>query len=146
MNAGPQVMNIRDMVERFASKESGIKVWLDKDEQCTENGMKKGVREQKYFLLFLTDGYFTRPFCRLEVCEAIKRNKTIVLVNDMDCTNADGDYVWDGGWPVKRNETNSNMRPLTKGMESFGGYIDQCKNADWEKLAKSEEMAHFFLK
>ena len=40
-------MNIRDMVERFASKESGIKVWLDKDEQCTENGMKKGVREQK---------------------------------------------------------------------------------------------------
>ena len=144
MNAGPQVMNIRDMVERFASKESGIKVWLDKDEQCTENGMKKGVREQKYFLLFLTDGYFTRPFCRLEVCEAIKRNKTIVLVNDMDCTNADGDYVWDGGWPVKRNETNSNMRPLTKGMESFGGYIDQCKNADWEKLAKSEEYGSIF--
>ena len=62
----------------------------------------------------------------------------------MDCTNADGDYVWDGGWPVKRNETNSNMRPLTKGMESFGGYIDQCKNADWEKLAKSEEYGSIF--
>jgi hypothetical protein len=146
MNAGPQVMDIRDMIERFASKESKIKVWLDKDEECTEEGMKQGVRELKYFLLFLTDGYFTRPFCRLEICEAIKRNKTMILVNDMDCSNADGDYVWDGDWPRKRSEAaRENLPPLTKGMDSFGGYINQCKNADWSSLANSEEYRDIFF-
>jgi hypothetical protein len=59
-------------------KERGIKAWLDMDtNDLSTQGMIDGVKNSDTFLLFHTVGYFGRPFCLLELEEAIKCKKNI---------------------------------------------------------------------
>ena len=90
--AAIQMMALKGLLKtRFRTGESQVLdpnkmplVWLDQDETPTTQGMQTGVREAKNFLLFLTTDYFTRYFCKLEVREALKLKKNIVLVHETD--------------------------------------------------------------
>ena len=46
--------------------------------------MIKGVQQSAAFLLVLTNGVFTRPFCRLEILTAIKARKPFITVVELD--------------------------------------------------------------
>ena len=62
-------------------KQRGIKAWLDMDaNDLSTQGMMDGVKNSDNFLLFCTVGYFERPYCLLELEEAIKRKKKIVVM------------------------------------------------------------------
>lgn len=44
-------MSLKALLESAAP---GLRCWLDKDEDATEAGMRRGVQGSKYYLLFLT--------------------------------------------------------------------------------------------
>ena len=44
----------------------------------------QGVKSSAIFILILTKGIFTRPFCRLEIITAIKAQKPILTVMETD--------------------------------------------------------------
>jgi hypothetical protein len=46
--------------------------------------MRDGVERSGVFLLFLSEGVMSRPFVQLEVREAMRLNKTIILVHEQD--------------------------------------------------------------
>jgi hypothetical protein len=75
------------------------KIWLDVDQLPSESEMQRGVKNKSCFLLFLTKGVLTRPFCQKEVRWALRYRKRLVLVYD----------------------TNPEF-----GHSSFGDYIDEC--------------------
>jgi len=60
--------------------------WLDvkNDAGQTKDDMRAGVRECKYFLLILTQGYFDSEFCRLEFNHAIDYGKEAIMVYNTD--------------------------------------------------------------
>jgi hypothetical protein len=69
------------MVLSAILKQRGIKAWLDMDaNDLSTQGMMDGVKNSDIFLLFYTVGYFERPYCLLELDEAIKQKKKIVLM------------------------------------------------------------------
>ena len=60
----------------------GFKVWYDqRAEDLTTDGMKQGIEESAAFVLFLSEGVLTRPFCQLEIRAAIALKKPLVLVH-----------------------------------------------------------------
>ena len=70
---------VKQVNGRWVSKNGNELVWLDVDEEPTTAGMKAGVCAKKNFLLFLTKEYFSRQFCQLELEEALKLRRNIVL-------------------------------------------------------------------
>jgi len=60
--------------------------WLDvkNDAGQTKDDMIAGVRECKYFLLILTQGYFDSQYCRLEFNHAIDAGKEAIMVYNTD--------------------------------------------------------------
>jgi hypothetical protein len=59
----------------------GLKVWLDMlANDLSTQGMMDGVNNSEHFVLFCTDGYFTRPYCLMELDQAILLNKPIVVL------------------------------------------------------------------
>ncbi|EFJ43194.1 hypothetical protein VOLCADRAFT_96659 [Volvox carteri f. nagariensis] len=80
-NAGNTVMSLKALLE---SASPGLRCWLDKDEDATEAGMRRGVAGSKYYLVFLTKGVFTRPFVQLEAREALALGKPVILVHETD--------------------------------------------------------------
>jgi hypothetical protein len=46
--------------------------------------MKEGVADSAIFILFLSEGVMSRPFVHLEVREALKHGKLIILVHETD--------------------------------------------------------------
>ncbi|KAK3279073.1 hypothetical protein CYMTET_13009 [Cymbomonas tetramitiformis] len=75
------------------------KIWLDIDaDDITEEAMRNGVRASEIFLLFLSAGVFKRWFVtHVELMEALRRGKKIILVHEMDAANGGhpnfGDYI-----------------------------------------------------
>ncbi|KXZ53432.1 hypothetical protein GPECTOR_7g1330 [Gonium pectorale] len=67
-NAGNTVMSLKALLE---SASPGLRCWLDKDEDATETGMKRG-------------GVLTRPFVQLEAREALALAKPVILVHETD--------------------------------------------------------------
>lgn len=66
------------MTIKYAIQEAvpGALVWLDQDERDkTVAGMEEGVARSQFFVLYLTEGVFSRYFCRLEI-EVVSRNNT----------------------------------------------------------------------
>ena len=49
--------------------------------------MKSGVKNSSFFLLFITDHIFTRPYCILEIETAIENNKPLILLWDRNTKN-----------------------------------------------------------
>eukprot|EP01031_Cornospumella_fuschlensis_P025267 gene25267-30511_t len=63
----------------------GISSWYDNAaEEITADSMEAGVAGSAVFLLFLTDGVLTRPFCQLEIRKAISLQKPILLLWEAD--------------------------------------------------------------
>ena len=56
------------------------RIWYDKDQDPSVEQMRLGVRRNKYFLLYLTEGVLLREFCRKEIRWALHYRKNIVLV------------------------------------------------------------------
>lgn len=73
------VGQVKQIDGRWVSKNGNELVWLDVDEEPTTNGMKAGVCGKKNFLVFLTKEYFARKFCQLELEEALKLRRNVVL-------------------------------------------------------------------
>jgi hypothetical protein len=68
-------------------KEEGkrlTKIWIDKKEKATVEGMEEGVRLSRHFILFLTRQVFSREFCREEIGNALKHRKNVILVYQTD--------------------------------------------------------------
>ena len=47
----------------------------------TKEGMLKGVQDSAAFILFLSEGVLMRPYCQLEIREALALKKPIVLLH-----------------------------------------------------------------
>ena len=63
----------------------GFKAWYDMlAANLTDDGMKDGVKRSSVFLLFLNRGTLSRPFVITEFQEAVKENKRIVLICEVD--------------------------------------------------------------
>lgn len=59
------------------------RIWLDVDEKEVHvDAMIKGVTDSIFFLLFLTKGMLSRPYCQLEIRTAMELNKPIIVVAD----------------------------------------------------------------
>jgi N-acetylneuraminic acid mutarotase len=120
-NAGPSVMQLKNAIlnvvgdkaqtvtsvdveaEKFSTND--FHIWLDKDENPNEQGMKAGVAKCECFLLVLSDQVFSRWFCQLEIKEALRLGKKIVLVDLVKAKTATGVKV---------------------AADSFNDYIVQC--------------------
>jgi hypothetical protein len=63
----------------------GMVVWYDQvAEDLTKGGMQAGVQQSDVFVLFLTQGTMSRPFVHLELREAVKHGKKILLLHEQD--------------------------------------------------------------
>jgi len=66
-------------------RDRDAKVWFDMDSERLEaKDMVRGIANTKVFLLYLTQSYFDRYFCRMEVSIAKALNKTLIIVFEPD--------------------------------------------------------------
>ena len=89
--AGQQTAILADQLELTAY---GLNPWFDQWNgkgseatgviDVTKAGMMQGVQQSAVFVLVLTKGVFTRPYCRLEIITAIKAGKPIITVMEPD--------------------------------------------------------------
>ncbi|KAG2484029.1 hypothetical protein HYH03_017119 [Edaphochlamys debaryana] len=116
-NAGNTVMSLKALLESAAP---GLRCWLDKDEDATEAGMRRGVAGSKYYLLFLTQGVLTRPFVQLEAREALALQKPVILVHETDprfgAAPGFNDYV---------AEAPPDLRPIFSASNSIPWYREE---------------------
>ena len=62
----------------------GFKVWYDnRADDLTKEGMLKGIEQAAAFVLFLSAGVLNRPYCQLEIRQAIALKKPIVLLHEV---------------------------------------------------------------
>jgi hypothetical protein len=80
---GPDVMALKLELEDTIPELAGM-IWYDKDEDPSVEGMRIGVRDNHYFVLYLTEGVLLREFCRKEIRWAMHYQKTIVLLWKQD--------------------------------------------------------------
>ena len=58
------------------------KVWYDnRADNVTKDGMLEGIERAAAFILFLSVGVLTRPYCQLEVRHALALKKPMVLLH-----------------------------------------------------------------
>jgi hypothetical protein len=115
------------------------KVWYDnKMENLTADGMKEGVRKSAVFLLFLTKGIFSRPYVQLEISEALKYKKPILLLHELDERHGKFDFDSKTGVP-------DTFQPIAKKLllnnESIG-----WERRDFKQEAVLNEIKKKFLK
>ena len=46
--------------------------------------MLKGIQDSAAFILFLSEGVLTRPYCQMEIREAHRLEKQLVLIHESD--------------------------------------------------------------
>ena len=51
---------------------------LARAEDLTKEGMLQGIQDSAAFLLFLSEGVLQRPYCQLEIRQALALNKPVV--------------------------------------------------------------------
>ena len=77
---GNQASNICNELEM-----RGLKVWYDQNaDTIDEAAMKEGVQRSTVFVLFLSHKVFTRKFCQMEILEAKKAKKPVLLIREED--------------------------------------------------------------
>jgi hypothetical protein len=74
-NGGASMLLLKSLLEA-----RGKTCWLDKDAVPNEDGMMRGVADSAVFLLYLTRGVLTRPFCCKELRRALELRKPILLL------------------------------------------------------------------
>ena len=57
---------------------------LARAEDLTKEGMLQGIQDSAAFLLFLSEGVLQRPYCQLEIRQALALNKPVVLCHESD--------------------------------------------------------------
>ena len=68
-----QNLQSRECVDRITQKTRKVEVWHDMEaKNLTAVGMEAGVAQSAAFVIFLSKGYMSRPFCRKE-CRWAKR-------------------------------------------------------------------------
>ena len=134
-------------------KQRGWSVWYDNemsefDEDTPGSidaeGMKEGARDSAVFILFMTKGIFTRPFVRLEVKEAVKSGKPIMLLHEIDDRHGKFDFDTTTNVPKEFQPIAAN---LLRDNESIGwerrgfkqeAVIDQIKQKFYQALGVSQ--------
>jgi hypothetical protein len=67
----------------MAVQQIGADVWHDMNaESCAEPDMRNGVRKSDVFVLFLSRNLLSRKYVIIELDEAFKADKPILLIND----------------------------------------------------------------
>ena len=79
---GPDVMDLKGALVKAGIEHA--KIWYDKDNDPSERNMRLGVRNSRYFLLYLTEGVLERPFCRKEIRWCLMYKKEVVLLWKQD--------------------------------------------------------------
>lgn len=65
----------------------GYDVWFDMQEKIINKvGMKEGVENSTFFLLFLNDGTLSRPYVAMELLHALELKKSIIVVFETDAS------------------------------------------------------------
>eukprot|EP01051_Picozoa_sp_SAG22_P014958 SAG22_NODE_1889_length_3373_cov_2.935247_2_plen_710_part_00 len=85
--SGPQVMLLKQRMEKACPRLKG-RIWYDKDNTPTEEGMRLGIKACPVFVLFLSTDTLRRPFVRKEIRWAIYYRKKLVLLWERDGHNA----------------------------------------------------------
>ena len=63
----------------------GFDCWLDQNAaKITKESMKLGVASSRVFLIFLSEGVLTRPFCLFEIETALEMKKPVTLMHETD--------------------------------------------------------------
>ena len=63
----------------------GFDCWLDQNAATiTKESMKLGVASSQVFLIFLSEGVLTRPFCLFEIETALEMKKPLMLMHETD--------------------------------------------------------------
>ena len=96
----------------------GKRAWYDKNEVPNEENMMRGVAQSAVLLLFLTRDVFTRYYCRLEIREALRLSKPIVLLRE---TNQSLIYYAENGIikPTKASIIEHKNAGTTQGLASL---------------------------
>ena len=79
LNGGPQMGQLCAELKLV-----GKNAWFDKSETPSVEGMLHGVANSAVFLLFLTRDVFTRDFCLLEIREALRLRKPMILLRETE--------------------------------------------------------------
>ena len=80
---------------------SSPKVWYDnRADDLTKDGMLEGIERAAAFILFLSVGVLTRPYCQLEVRHALALKKRMVLLHGMQRSAAADTAAVVRHWPV----------------------------------------------
>jgi len=80
---GDQVMTLELRLSAM-----GFHCWLDQNAATiTKESMEDGVRGSKVFLLFLSQGVLTRPFCLFEIQTAMGERKALMLMHETDAVS-----------------------------------------------------------
>ena len=80
---GDQVMTLELRLSAM-----GFHCWLDQNAATiTKESMEDGVRGSKVFLLFLSQGVLTRPFCLFEIQTAMGEQKALMLMHETDAVS-----------------------------------------------------------
>ena len=75
----------------------GFSVWYDMQAaDLTAEGMERGVSQSRHVLIFLSDGYFTRPFCVKELRWAKLYGCRLLGVVEKDSRHSPADFGLEG--------------------------------------------------
>eukprot|EP00935_MAST-01C_sp_MAST-1C-sp1_P002835 g2835.t1 len=85
---GDQANSIYLELERM-----GFAVWYDnRADDLTKEGMLKGIELSAAFILFLSNGVLTRPYCQMEIRHALALSKPMVLIYECDARFGSYDF------------------------------------------------------
>ena len=66
-------------------------------DDLTKEGMLKGIEQASAFILFLSAGVLNRPYCQMEIREALALKKPITLIHEASRQSrmrVIGNHVW----------------------------------------------------
>eukprot|EP00195_Chlamydomonas_chlamydogama_P016188 CAMPEP_0202895382 /NCGR_PEP_ID=MMETSP1392-20130828/4602_1 /ASSEMBLY_ACC=CAM_ASM_000868 /TAXON_ID=225041 /ORGANISM="Chlamydomonas chlamydogama, Strain SAG 11-48b" /LENGTH=131 /DNA_ID=CAMNT_0049580381 /DNA_START=49 /DNA_END=444 /DNA_ORIENTATION=- len=89
-------MTLKLFLERACT---GLRCWVDQDQDPTEAGMRQGISNSSHYLLYLTKDALTRPAVQFEARTALSLNKPVILVRETDprwgAASSFDDYIRD---------------------------------------------------
>lgn len=75
-------------------RKEDVPCWYDMDAEKLEPvDMLRGIRDSEYFVLYLTEGYLDRFFCRMESTYAMRNNKKVIIIFESDNRHGGGQYT-----------------------------------------------------
>ena len=98
----------------------GFKCWLDQNaSSITKESMQAGVASSHVFLLFLSEGVLTRPFCLFEIETALSMSKKVMLMHETDSRHGAFDFASN-----EIKQAPESISSLFQSHESLRTYVD----------------------